>query len=280
MSEQHLERFLAELDERNHDNVTRTESYLELYAWTRAHPPDLPWVLMAHLVSRNGGYMMSDVGATLDDARSGSPFTPASLEELFLFLERANYLIFHDAWFHVVHHLLARTAAMPAHRVPRYVREELWPAYESAKAGRGGEVDADTERHLVQGLVTNEQNYIERRVVHAPRFAVARALVGFFESVGAERPLVMPASDAKITVGGFARLERRILTGYRLFDEILADRGRREEAYAWAREHPHTGDRAVYGARSTPRIERVWPVSRVKSLWEGVHAPPEHDPLW
>jgi hypothetical protein len=261
-----LERLLAELDARNRDNVTRTASYLELYAYTREHPPDVPWLLMAHLVSRNGGYMMTDVAQSL--ARGG-PFSRESLEELFLFLERANFLIFYDAWYHVLHHLLGRSRELAPRRTPRFVCE-AWARHER-------EYD---ERQLVCDLVVNEQNLIEHRVVHNPRFARALAVVGFVEAVGRERPIVLPGIDEKITVGGFGSLERRIATGWRIFDVALADHARRDALFRWAIAHPHTGSRAVYGGRATPSLREAWPEDRVRPLWDAVHGPPEDDPLW
>jgi hypothetical protein len=271
-----LERMLLDLAPRNEDNVSRTASYLELYASTRAHPPDLPWVLMAHLVSRNGGYMMTDRGASL--SRTDGMFTAAALQSLFLFLERANYLIFYDAWWHVLHHLLGRSADLSVPRVTKFTATRCWPAYERGIRERGP--TAEVERALVHDLVTNEQNFIERRVVHHPRFEAARAIVGFLESIGRDAPLVVPCSDAVITVGRFAELGRRIETGHRLFDEVLADRQRRDEIYAWACEHPHSGSRAIYGGRAGPGLRDVWPVQRVRALWSDVHSEPEIDPGW
>jgi hypothetical protein len=260
-----LERLLGELDERNRDNVSRTESYLELYTYTREHPPDLPWVLMAHLVSRNGGYNMTDVAQSIE--RDNSPFGRAAQEELFAFLERANFLIFHDAWFHLLHHLLGRARELAPPRTPRFVCE-AWARYEAHP----------DERQLVQDLVTNEQNLIERRVVHAARFARALALLSFVESIGRERPLSLPCTEARITVGGFGSMERRIATGWRIYDEVLADRERRHAMYRWALEHPHTGSRAAYGGRPTPLLRDVWPEARVSALGFDLHAPPEDDP--
>jgi len=136
------------------------------------------------------------------------------------------------------------------------------------------------ERQLVQELVTNEQNFIERRVVHNPHFGPARAIVGFVEGIGRETPLALPCYEGAIRVRSFGRLGMRIATGWRIFDEVLADRERREEIYAWAREHPHTGSRAVHGGRAGPGIREAWPVAHVRELWGGVHAAPEPDPLW
>lgn len=269
-----LEASLRELDARNRDNVTRTESYLELYAYTRENPPDLPWLLMAHLVSRNGGYMMSDVAESI--ARGGGAFTHEALVSLFAMLERANFLIFYDAWHHVLLHLLGRSREASPVRVTRFARE-AWVRYESAPEARD---PAGAEKQLVRDLVTNEQNFIERRVVHAPRFAKALAIVEFGEWLGREAPIVLPDRSRTIQVGRFGSLARRIEVGWRIFDEVLADRAERERLFAWAMAHPHTGSRAVYGGRSTRPIREAWPFDDVRELWDGIHAPPEDDPLW
>jgi hypothetical protein len=270
--ERRWEQLLAELGERNRDNVVRTASYLELYALTRETGRDLPWILMAHLVSRNGGYMMSDVAFAR--ASGQSAFTRAALDELFLFLERANFLIFFDAWYHVLLHLLGRSAE--AERATRFTRA-AWLRYEAAAADV---VSPALERALVEDLVTNEQHFIEHRVVHHSRFDRARAIVGLLESVGGEGPLIFPTSSAKIRVGGFAFVKKRISAGMRIFDEILANRDQREELFRWALAHPHTGSRAVYGGLSSPTIASAWPVNEVHALATTIHDVPEPDPSW
>jgi hypothetical protein len=261
-----LERLLGELRERNVDNVARTESYLELYALTRERPPELPWLLMAHLVSRNAGYLMCDLALAID--RADGVFRRDALEEMFLFLERANYLIFLDAWDHVVRHLLGDSQAGGG--ASRFMRD-AWARYEAALAR--GLVPA-LERDLVFDLVQNEQTLIEHNVVHEPEFARARAVVHFIEASGKERPMALPLTDARIKVGGFLRLEQRIDTGRRIFDEVLRDPGRRAAIYDWARVRPHTGSRAVAGGRETPHLRDLWPVRRVRALWSKIHAAP------
>src|SRR6185369_1592922 len=102
--------------------------------------------------------------------------------------------------------------------------------------------------------------------------------------VGREAPIALPLTRAEIKVGGFAKLERRIRTGERIFDEVLADRAAREAIFAWAMARPHTGARAITGdaraARDTVTLREVWPVPRVKALSPVVHAAPEPDPAW
>jgi len=271
-----LARWLDELDERNADNVSRTASYLELYAWTAAAGRELPWLLMAHLVSRNAGYLMSDLARALDRERERGtdPALGGAMESLMMLLERANFLIFHDAWHHVLHHLAGRTDALSGPRTPRFMID-AWRRHER------GPQDHEGERQLVLDLVHNEQHLIERRAVHHPRLAPGLRLIDVIERSGREKPLHLPVEGApSITVGGFARLERRIAAGARIFDEAMADRARRDVLFSWAQAHPHTGSRAVYGGRPGPAIRQVWPVARVRAMWSSVHAPMEPDPLY
>lgn len=276
-----LERWLAEIDARNTDNVARTNSYLELYDYTCDHPPDLPWVLMAHLVSRNAGYLMTDLARRLarESGRTDQPGFPEAATNLFLLLERANFLIFHDAWYHVLSHLLGRTDSAPEGRTTQFVIG-AWRRYVDAlnEEGTDGKPSPALERALVFDLVENEQNFIERRAVHHERFGPARALIGLIESSGREKPIHLPLTEAEIRVGSFVDLEHRIAAGRRIYDEVLADRDRREALRTWAQQHPHDGSRAVYGGRPGPPLREAWPVARVRAMWAGIHAPPEPDP--
>jgi hypothetical protein len=196
------------------------------------------------------------------------------MTDLFLFLERANFLIFYDAWHHVLLHLLGRGHAES--RPPRVSRfmSEAWLAYESDGAA------SERERQLVRDLVTNEQNFIERRVVHHARFSRAAAIVGFIESIGRQAPVLLPDRTCVEVVDAFASLETRIATGWRIYDRVLADRAERERLYHWAVAHPHTGSRATYGGRKTPSVREAWPVAKARARWHAIHAPAELDSEW
>jgi len=258
---------LAELDARNRDNVSRTESYLELYAFTRTTAVELPWVLMAHLVSRNSGYLMTDLARKIPRAaQAGDETLAGAMRTLFLLLERGNFLIFWDAWHHVCSFLAEAPIEPP--RTPRFMCE-AWRRYDESRE----------ERRLVLDLVHNEQNLIERRAVHHPELYAGRMLLDLIEASGRDRPLVFPIADApEIRVGGFSRIERRIETGRRIFDEVLGDRARRDLMFEWAMAHPHTGSREVYGGPAGPTLREAWPIETVHALWAPIHAPPEPDP--
>jgi hypothetical protein len=261
-----LERWLDELDARNADNVSRTESYLELYEALRADGVELPWILMAHLVSRNAGYLMSDLARQLDGSAGKDAALADAMTNLFLLLERANWLIFQDAWHHTIAHFVRGALTSP--RTPRFMID-AWARHAAH----------DDERGLVLDLVHNEQHLIEHRAVHHPHLQAGARLLSAIEISGREKPLHFPIADApEIRVGGFASVARRIDAGRRIYDEVVA--ARRDALCAWARAHPHTGSREAYGGKPGPSIRAVWPIGKVRALWDGVHAAPEHDPTY
>ncbi len=67
-----------ETSRHNRNNLTRTEAYRRIYSET----PELHWALLAHLVSRNGGWNMTDLCGDL-----GSSLTAVDKQALFSFLE-------------------------------------------------------------------------------------------------------------------------------------------------------------------------------------------------
>lgn len=262
-----LRDWLGELRDRNVDNVARTDSYLQLYAWTRDAGRELPWVLMAHLVSRNAGYLMSDLARQLDGKAGADPALAAAMENLFALLERANFLIFEDAWHHTLSYLLGDPLESP--RVPRFMID-AWSRHDPAD-----------ERTIVLQLVHNEQHVIEHRAVHHPELVTGRRLFEVIEMSGREKPLHFPAADApEIKVSGFSQVARRIDAGRKIFDDVVADRARRDAMLAWALAHPHTGDRAVTGGKPGPTVRAAWPVARARAIWPKVHDPIEPDPSY
>ncbi len=231
---------------------------------------------MAHLVSRNAGYLMTDLARRL--ARTEDPAFASAMRTLFVLLERGNFLIFHDAWHHVSIYLDGRIDELAAPRTPVFMCN-AWRAYDRALAEDGP--SAELERRLVLDLVHNEQNLIERRAVHHPELRAGILLLGMIEASGREKPLVFPATDVpEIRVGGFAELDKRIATGHRIFDEVIADRARRDAMFSWAIANPHTGSRAVHGGTPGTGVREAWPIEMVRSLWPHVHAIPEPDPAY
>lgn len=74
----------------NKNNVTRTRAYYQFYI----QYPEIHWALLGHMVSRNGGWNMTDL--------KGDLYTKILSEKeqitFFSFLERGNWLIFQDVY--------------------------------------------------------------------------------------------------------------------------------------------------------------------------------------
>lgn len=84
----------------NTNNVTRTAAYLNFYI----RHPDIHWALLGHMVSRNGGWHMTDLKGDL----LSRLISEKEQKNYFLFLERGNWLIFQDVFpqFLLYHHSL------------------------------------------------------------------------------------------------------------------------------------------------------------------------------
>ncbi|MCJ8013961.1 DUF2515 domain-containing protein [Paenibacillus sp. KQZ6P-2] len=141
----------------NRSNITRTEAYYDCYR----EFPELHWSFLAHMVSRNAGWNMTDLkGGLLSDVVSGQ-----LQEDMYQMLERSNALIFLDAYPQLLLYIHSRKLGrslfhlLPEFRVSAFMRpfwERFWIERDSAL--------------LAVGLIINEQNYIEGRVIQNSYF--------------------------------------------------------------------------------------------------------------
>lgn len=77
-------------EELNKNNVTRTNNYLDFYI----RHQEIHWALLGHLVSRNGGWNMTDLQGEL----LSNLLSEQERQDFFSFLERGNWLIFQDIY--------------------------------------------------------------------------------------------------------------------------------------------------------------------------------------
>jgi hypothetical protein len=230
-------------DKLNINNITRTEAYWDLY---RRHP-EIHWAHLAHMVSRNGGWNMTDLqGEMLPRLLS-----TAEAEHFFSFLERCNALIFQDAYPQLLLYEESKRRGIPlfhllsALNISKFMRvmwNRFWQHRQSSE--------------ITIALIVNEQNYIEDRVVRNPYFKKtvlgtwefkAQALLQMNEVFFPYREL--GSRDVKLAgqvCYDFNSLEERIDLGKRLysilFDNSMIFRGVLE----WAKNHPHTGSRVDF----------------------------------
>ncbi|MCP3774710.1 DUF2515 domain-containing protein [Paenibacillus sp. MZ04-78.2] len=236
-----LERILRERDVHIRNNVTRTAAYLHMY---REHP-ELHWALLAHMVSRNGGWSMTDLRGDL------LPFllNEEQRENIFAFLERANALIFRDAYPQL---LLYRASVqlkrplfylLPLLGVSRFMRpvwDRFWIERESGL--------------LTIALIVNEQHYIEERVVRHPSFQSTVLDTLFFQTQTLLQlnQVVFPyVQGDRIRLAGlilenFSSVRERIEVGKKLYAILFGIRAVAEGAQAFACGRRHSGSRADY----------------------------------
>src|SRR5262245_43932562 len=178
----------------NETNPTRTDYYLRYYR----RNPEVPWVFMAHMVSRNAGYQMSDLmriaqlhdqwgppGWENIDLRSRYPY----LSCVWAVLEVANFLIgrdvipqlrvYEEAKNYPEHAdelfaLLLEPTTFAADPFPVDEWKRFFTAYQTAQANGALEAfvhdlspGSAIQRHTF-ALVINAQNQIEDRLVYDP----------------------------------------------------------------------------------------------------------------
>ncbi|MDR4983634.1 DUF2515 domain-containing protein [Bacillus cereus] len=228
----------------NQNNVTRTRAYFQFH---KKHP-EIHWALLGHMVSRNGGWNMTDL--------KGDLYTKLLSEKdqftFFSFLERGNWLIFQDVYpqfllyeqsvkkstnlFHLLSHLHVST-----------FMETMWNSF--WKTG--------DKKTLAIATIINEQNYLEKRVIQNEHFkknvlnSIGFKLFDFFQFNHILFPFYESKMNAKTLLIGdtmkhFTSLHERILLGKRLYTLLFHNEHILSQVKHWADNTPHTGSRKDY----------------------------------
>lgn len=238
------EEIAAETAQLGISNITRTKSYLQCFQ----QYPELHWAFLAHMVSRNAGWSMTDLHSDL----IGRFMNEEDKNVYYRFLERSNALIFQDAYPQLLLYMKSRERGighfhlLPYFHVSRFMRpfwERFWIDRNSAL--------------LTVGLIINEQNYIEHRVISNPFYQKKVSYRGkfhLFSVSGFNQSLfpMMESSNTTVTriagrtVSDFASLQDRISLGKNLYAILMGLQDVRYGALNFAERVPHTGSRADY----------------------------------
>ncbi|MFD1737155.1 DUF2515 family protein [Bacillus salitolerans] len=220
----------------NQNNITRTKAYLDFF---KEHP-EVHWALLAHMVSRNGGWNMTDL--------KGSLIGPLLSNELvnlyFECLERANALIFNDAYPQLLLYAESKITGtnlfhlLPNLSVSKFM-EPIWNYF----------LKTNNSHLLTVALIINEQQYIQGRVIDHPKYREevfnsilfkAQEKLGFTE-------VFFPYKQKKrielagLTIQHFQDVYSRITIGKRLYGILFQQI--HKQALSFATKHPHTGSR-------------------------------------
>ncbi|MBZ5750364.1 DUF2515 family protein [Metabacillus rhizolycopersici] len=228
----------------NLNNVTRTKAYYDFFI----QYPEIHWALLGHMVSRNGGWHMTDLKGDLFNRL----LTEKEQRHFFLFLERGNWLIFQDVYpqcllyqqsLHVKKNLFY---LLPYFGVSLFM-ETIWNYF-----WENGDCYL-----LAIAMVINEQSYLEKRVIQNPHFkktvlnTIGFKLYDFLRFNHIIFPFIKKGKSKKISLIGetlqhFDSLHERIMLGKRLYSLLFQQEPVLQGVLLWADKHPHSGSRKDY----------------------------------
>ncbi len=236
-----IQQIRIQTKEWNKNNVTRTKAYLEFY---RLYP-EVHWAFLGHMVSRNGGWNMTDLkGELLSGLLSNR-----EKRSFFSFLERGNWLIFQDAYpqFLLYEESLKRNKPF-FHLFPflniSVFMETIWSYFWENR----------NTSILTIALIINEQSYLEKRVIQNPLYKneVFNKLEFKLQDMLSFNHILFPYMRNSVlhlvgqTLHQFDSIHERILLGKRLYAVLFKDRELLKSAETWANSTPHTGSRKDY----------------------------------
>ncbi|WP_336783062.1 DUF2515 family protein [Paenibacillus illinoisensis] len=225
--------------ENNRSNITRTAAYLACYD----QYPELHWALLAHMVSRNGGYHMTDLQSNLMHNLQNH----TDREHMYRLLERCNALIFQDAYPQLLLYMNSRRIGRSCfHLLSHFhVSAFMTPIWERFWLERCSSL-------LSVALIINEQNYIESRVVQHPYFQkeVLSKPAFHLHNLAGLNHIVFPLGRGKGLAGRviehFGKLDERIMFGKGLYAMLFGIEQVYTQVLEFARSVPHRGSRAEY----------------------------------
>jgi hypothetical protein len=237
----------------NQSNITRTKAYLQCY---EAYP-ELHWALLAHMVSRNGGWNMSDLRGGLM-----INLTDISLRDnLYRMLERCNALIFQDAYPQLQLYMHSKQRGSSYfHLLPQFhVSAFMSSFWNSFWMDRNSAL-------LAVGLIINEQHYIEERVIQLPYFQkrvfqstsyklnhlahinqILFPLIKINPSSMNENNNLSPSPGiVGLVLENFRNIEERINLGKSLYGLLFGYSGVLDRVTSYATSTIHQGSRSEY----------------------------------
>ncbi len=248
-----------ETDRKNVDNITRTKAYERFYS----RYPEIRWALLAGIVSRNAGYNMTDLKSEWFQRSLEADMR----ERLFLTYERANWLIFSDAYPQLLLYSISKDMGKPLFRLLNQLNVSAFMEREWNLFWAAGDID-----RLVYALIVNEQHLIQKPVIEHPVYQkkVFSSLAFKFEERLHFSTVLFPTRSGELfgySVHGFKKVINRIKLGKRLAGLLFAP------AYYSAiidflQNTEHTGSRNDYGRYmtdsgnlfSTPMLRLCQPV--------------------
>ncbi len=254
-----LEWIRSETALHNRNNLTRTRAYLRFYV----QHPEIHWAFLAHMVSRNGGWNMTDLKGGLQ----GKLLERKERQSFFSLLERANWFIFHDAYPQLllyqlsVKHGLKLFHLLPSLGISRFM-EAGWTWFW---------LERDS-RVLTEALIINEQSYLEERVLsdQGLKEETLHSLPFKIQELFSMNHILFPYTHrtetklAGATISSFQSKDERISFGMKLYTILFSSADRLSMTLHWANKITHTGSRKDYWPHLFNQVDEGVPGSLLK----------------
>ena len=253
-----IQKIRLETDDKNFDNISRTRAYLDFYL----EYPEMIWAFLASMVSRNGGYNMCDLEGDWFPKMLASPIR----QRLFLTYERANWLIFRDAFSQLLLYSYSTKENSPMFHLLKFLDVSTFMEKEWCLFWERGD-----KKRLLTALIINEQNVIHNPVIRHPVYKkrVFNTLMFSFEDYLHFSTVLFPTCEGELygaSVNGFKSISKRINLGKRLAS-ILFDHRFYPLFLEFAVHTEHTASRHDYEQyfssnkkRDTPFLRCTYPI--------------------
>ncbi len=241
----------------NADNISRTIAYQEYFL----RHSEIQWSFLASMVSRNAGYNMTD----LENQIFVNGLSSKQRKQLFMTYERANWIIFLDAFPQLLLFEYSKVKNKPLFYLLKYFSVSSFMEIEWEKYW----TDRDKKR-LVYSLIINEQNMIEKPVIQNKFFKseVFNSLAYKLQEQLKLSYVIFPSSNGELyglVVYRFEDLTKRIQIGKQLFS-ILFHEDLHNGFFDFAKKTIHTGSRSDYEESvgipnsNNPKLRDVYPI--------------------
>ncbi|MFA1820745.1 DUF2515 family protein [Virgibacillus oceani] len=247
---------IKEVKKHNVDNISRTNAYLQFYL----QHPEIGWALAASLVSRNAGWNMTDLYLSPFQRM----FSKKELLHLFMTYERANWLIFSDAYPQLLIYKQAKSANKPLFHLLKYFYVSEFMINEWFHFWNFHDYD-----RLIRSLIINEQNVIHSPVINHSYFQyhVFHKLPYLLQNIFWMNAVLLPTKNGLYGayVHGFTSLTNRITLGKRIATTIFHPHIH-EQVLDFMLTHEHTGSRKDYerflnfSFPEAPMLRLIYPV--------------------
>ncbi len=228
---------LNETKAQNVDNISRTKAYERFF---RTYP-EIKWAFLASIVSRNAGWNMTDL--TIHPFRT--LLGERERNHLFLTYERANWLIFSDAYPQLLVYQFSKKFQKPLfHLLAQFKVSEFmvkeWNHFWKTK----------DEYRLMAALIINEQQVIDESVIQKESFQrnVFRQFPYRVQDALYFNAVIVPTRKGElygIYVHQFEKVDKRIEIGKRIATLIFSEE-HFEDVWNFAKNVEHTGSRKDY----------------------------------